>query len=112
MECCMACNQTATSECPTCHHRFCGVHLGPHDHTMADVPSGMLRVVGVGRVGSYDTARRSHHSRSRHHWVIGYWDNRVSGVTDLGHPMPRGVVECIDSPRFATKGEAERYLRK
>ncbi len=75
-----------------------------------------LRVIGVGRVGSYAKAKQGHYSRSRRYWAIAQWSDECKPTCQgksKGHlHYPVGPVERKDLPHFRTKTAAETYLKE
>lgn len=101
-----------TGQCPICGEIYCLGHLNTHDHTMNEVRFAELRVLGIGRVGSYAKAVQSHHSRNRKYWAIGYFDTRKEYERTFKESIsyPHGNRICSDSPHFKTKTAAQIYL--
>lgn len=85
-------------------------------------------VIGVGRVGSFDKARKGSYSRSRKYWAIAKWSNecrtvwqRIDGelvrgpdchCQTTGVPHPIGYVEDPSHGKFKTQTAANEYLDK
>jgi len=85
-------------------------------------PIDEYMVIGVGRVGSYDKARRGGYSRSRKYWAIARWSNEcrtviLNGERVLdcnckvtGNHYPMGYVEDPSHGKFKTQTLANEYL--
>ena len=99
-----------TGICPICEGEYCLGHLDNHEHKMSQVRAANLRVIGVGRIGSYAKAKQSHRCRNHRYWAIGYFDCRERIDTE-GMKVKGGMPECSDSPHFKTKKECECWLR-
>jgi hypothetical protein len=85
-------------------------------------------IIGVGRIGSYDKARKGGYSRSRQYWAIAKWSEecrtvlqRIGGelvripdchcqTTGVHYPM--GYVENPSHGKFKTQTAANEYLDK
>lgn len=85
-------------------------------------------VIGVGRVGSYDKARKGGYSRSRKYWAIAKWSNECRTVLqridcelvripdchckETGRHYPMGYVEDPSHGNLKTQTAANEYIVK
>lgn len=65
--------------------------------------------IGVGRIGSYESAVHRHKFRARKYWAIGYFDNRER-KGNLGLPVRLGLREMKNSPHFKSQKETIQWI--